>query len=161
MGVPDPACSIGAYCDDEAALRHEGPCHPVGMPQCRDQLVGRGVPEFGGPVPARRQYPARIRRENGRKQVTAITFDSGEEALALAGFTTIADFTHGVDELELSKAVFKSLAHVHYVAATGALLFDADGFGTGAAPVHFATLASHPTPASPHPTVTAGDFLFV
>ena len=71
----------------------------------------------------------------------------------LNGNSHIVGFTHGVDKIVVAAAVFTSLAHVHYDAANGALLFDPDGSG-GHAAVQFGELASHLT-------VTGSDFLFV
>lgn len=71
---------------------------------------------------------------------------------AAANDTHVADFTHGNDKLELATSVFKSLDHVHYDAATGALLFEPGSVWSE--PVQFATLA-------PHRHITAGDFVFV
>jgi autotransporter-associated beta strand protein len=64
----------------------------------------------------------------------------------------IGDFVHGVDKLEFAKSVFKSAGHIHYDAATGALIFDPEN--AWLQPVQFATLA-------PHLQVTQHDFLFV
>jgi hypothetical protein len=75
---------------------------------------------------------------------------------SIAGETHIADFVHGEDKLQFAKSVFKSASHIHYDAATGALVFDsgtATGWG-GQQSVQFATLA-------PHLHITHSDFLFV
>jgi hypothetical protein len=70
----------------------------------------------------------------------------------LVGDTHIGDFTHRQDKLEFAKSVFLSAAHIHYDAATGALIFNSmTGWNQ---PIHFATLA-------PHLHITHADFLFV
>ncbi|MCK6407323.1 MAG: hypothetical protein L6Q60_15100, partial [Rhodocyclaceae bacterium] len=87
---------------------------------------------------------------------------------ALVNADTIDDFIHGTDKIALSKTVFSALSGVvgsngvdfgslvTYDNGTGALYYDADGGGAGAA-VQVATLggASHPT------TLTASDFIIV
>ena len=87
----------------------------------------------------------------------------------------ITDFKHGQDKIALSKSMFKldpgesvtkafhditggmkleqADDHILYNHKTGFLFYDVDGKG-GAAPVHFATLDSHPI-------LTAGDILMV
>jgi Ca2+-binding RTX toxin-like protein len=64
----------------------------------------------------------------------------------------IGGFVHGVDKLEFAKSVFISAGHIHYDAATGALIFDPENAWLPA--VQFATLA-------PNLHITAHDFLFV
>ena len=88
----------------------------------------------------------------------------------------ITDSKHGQDKLHLSKSIFKMLAtgklstdnftanengtaldanhFIIYNTKTGALLYDADGSGSGAA-VQFATLKNKPQ------NLTASDFLVV
>jgi Ca2+-binding RTX toxin-like protein len=79
----------------------------------------------------------------------------GDNTFVFRSFHTdahIDGFHHG-DTLEFAKSVFKSLHHLHYDAATGALLFEPTGSGSSH-PVQFATLA-------PHLHFTHADVLFV
>ena len=92
---------------------------------------------------------------------------------ATRNLDTVLDFTPGVDRIQLENATFKRLAApgtlsaenfhasddgtpadandcIQYNAATGALFYDADGSGAGAA-VQFATLVGVPA-------ITASDF---
>jgi Ca2+-binding RTX toxin-like protein len=85
-------------------------------------------------------------------------FDS---ILAPNNIDTITDFTHGVDHIELAQSIFTALGmgalaadafttgvattaaqHILYDTETGALSYDADGSGAGAA-IQFATLQQH------------------
>lgn len=104
----------------------------------------------------------------------ADTFRFNYTLSASANVDTIADFATNVDRIELENAVFAKLTtlgalselnfvasatgkaldandHVLYNTTTGALYYDADGSGSGAA-VLFATLTGMPT-------ISAGDFL--
>ena len=95
---------------------------------------------------------------------------------ATTNVDTVLDFTHGVDAMQLENAVFKKLAvtgtlsaanfhasndatpldandYIQYNATTGALYYDADGSGAGAA-IQFATLVGAPA-------VTAADFFVI
>ncbi len=93
-----------------------------------------------------------------------------DTAFAFNNIDEIVDFTHGVDHIELENAIFTGLAagtlsadafavgaattaaqHILYNADTGALSYDADGSGAGAA-IQFATLQAHLT-------ITNTDFL--
>ena len=96
-------------------------------------------------------------------------------ALTVAGVATITDFTHGVDKIGLSHAIFTKTnpaggtlkggmffvgAHVHdgndhiiYNQANGWLIYDSNGKAAGGEQ-HFATLAAHLH-------VSASDFLIV
>ena len=58
------------------------------------------------------------------------------------GHSRIVGFTVGVDKIVLADAVFKSLAHIDYDAATGALTFDPGAPGGGDR-IQFATLAKN------------------
>jgi Ca2+-binding RTX toxin-like protein len=97
----------------------------------------------------------------GNAQANVLTGGDGEDtfvfATALNGATnvdTIADFVSGTDRIELDDAIFTGLAagtldaqtfedHFVYDAMSGALYYDADGAGAGAA-VQFATLTGAP-----------------
>ena len=57
------------------------------------------------------------------------------------GHSRIVGFTVGVDKIVLAEAVFKSLAHIDYDAATGALTFDPGA--PGGDRFQFATLAKN------------------
>ncbi len=93
-----------------------------------------------------------------------------DTVLALNNIDEITDFAHGTDRIELDDAIFTALtagtlsaaafttgvattaAHrILYDADTGALSYDADGSGAGAA-IQFATLQAHLT-------ITNMDFL--
>ncbi|MDB5706574.1 MAG: hypothetical protein JWN66_3690, partial [Sphingomonas bacterium] len=94
-------------------------------------------------------------------------FDTG---FAFNNIDTINDFTHGTDHIELAQSIFTVLGtgalsadafavgaattaaqHILYDSETGALSYDADGSGAGAA-IQFATLQAHLT-------ITNTDFL--
>lgn len=99
-------------------------------------------------------------------------FDS---ALGKTNIDSIVDFVSGTDKLELKNAIFSKLVggalaasdfvagsapkaldtsdHILYNTSTGALYYDADGSGKGAA-VQFATLVGHPA-------LVASDFVIV
>ena len=114
-----------------------------------DVLLGRGGNDglFGG---------AGNDHLNGAGGQNRLTGGAGADHFVFSrhdSVATITDFTQGVDKLDLLKTIFKSLDHVSYQAATGALLFDPDGAG-GAKPVEFGVLA-------PHLHITAADFLLV
>jgi len=94
----------------------------------------------------------------------ADTFVFSSKLSAKTNVDTITDFLHGEDKIELSTAIFKKLlgdtdltdnistdgiAHgakdyILYNSTTGALSYDADGSGRGAA-VQFATLTGNPS----------------
>lgn len=94
----------------------------------------------------------------------ADTFVFSSKLSAKLNVDTITDFLHGEDKIELSTAIFKKLrgdtdltdnistdgiAHdatdyILYNSTTGALSYDADGSGRGAA-VQFATLTGNPS----------------
>jgi Ca2+-binding RTX toxin-like protein len=94
-------------------------------------------------------------------------------ALGAGNVDTIADFLSGTDKIALDDAIFTALPggslaagafvtgsaagdaddRIIYNSATGALSYDADGNGAGAA-VQFATLTNHPM-------LTASDFLMI
>ncbi len=95
-----------------------------------------------------------------------------DTAFAFNNIDQIVDFTHDTDKIELDDAIFAGLAlgtlsadafavgvattaaqHILYNADTGALSFDADGSGAGAA-IQFATLQTHLT-------ITNTDFVVV
>ncbi len=95
-----------------------------------------------------------------------------DTAFAFNNVDQIVDFTHGSDKIELENAIFTGLAagalastafaigaatttaqHILYNADTGALSFDADGSGAGAA-IQFAMLQAHLT-------ITNTDFFVV
>jgi autotransporter-associated beta strand protein len=81
---------------------------------------------------------------------------SGHDTFLFRSFHTdahIAHFHPDADKLEFAKSVFKSLDHIHYDAATGALLTDVASGGSGQ-PIQFATLA-------PHLHIPHGDLLLV
>jgi Ca2+-binding RTX toxin-like protein len=104
-------------------------------------------------------------------------FQFGNFALnASTNLDTVFDFTHGVDSIQLENAIFKKLTatgtlsaanfhasndgtpvdandYIQYNAATGALYYDADGSGAGAA-IQFATLIGAPA-------ITAADFMVI
>ncbi|WP_442581715.1 beta strand repeat-containing protein [Mesorhizobium sp. ASY16-5R] len=96
-------------------------------------------------------------------------------ALAADNIVRIADFAAGTDKIELDDAIFTTLGlgalsasafkdtalaprdaddHIIYNSVSGALLYDADGFGTTFAAIRFATLTGSPT-------LTAADFVVV
>jgi Ca2+-binding RTX toxin-like protein len=96
-------------------------------------------------------------------------------ALAADNIVRIADFAAGTEKIELDAAIFTTLGlgglsasafkdtalasrdaddHIIYNSVSGALLYDADGFGTTFAAIRFATLTGSPT-------LTAADFVVV
>ncbi|MES2056634.1 MAG: calcium-binding protein, partial [Pseudomonadota bacterium] len=96
-----------------------------------------------------------------------------DTALGGGNADTITDFVHGTDRIELDQSIFSSLGlgtlgasafgtgpattadqRILYDAVTGALSYDADGSGSGAA-IIFATLSTHPA------TITNTDFFVV
>jgi hypothetical protein len=102
-------------------------------------------------------------------------FDTGLNAIS--NVDTITDFNPGQgDQIVLSEAIFAGIGptgaalqavhflphshaatpaqHILYDAATGFLFYDRDGSGSAFAPVHFATLSTHPS-------LTAGDFFVI
>jgi VCBS repeat-containing protein len=104
--------------------------------------------------------------------------DAFRFSTALGGdnIARIADFAVGTDKIELDDAIFTALTalgaldasafkdiatgvrdaddRIIYNSATGALTYDADGFGTDFANIRFATLTGSPT-------LTAADFIVV
>jgi Ca2+-binding RTX toxin-like protein len=114
-------------------------------------------------------------RLDGGRGADRLTGGAGRDAFVfdtlVAGIMdrdTIADFTGGIDHLELARAVFGGLGagdlvlgsaathpgdHLLYDQARGLLLYDADGSGAGAA-VQIALLSGHPQ-------LTAGDIVLI
>jgi len=108
---------------------------------------------------------------HGGSGIDHFCFDA---ASGTANVDTILDFTRGIDRIALDSAAFAGLAdgalpasalvigmsattadhRIVYDPATGALYFDADGSGAGAA-VHFATLDTRPSP------LAASDFVVI
>jgi Ca2+-binding RTX toxin-like protein len=109
----------------------------------------------------------------GGNGADSFVFDT---ALASAGIDTITDFVSGTDKIVLENAIFTTLgagalsagafevgaaaasasARIVYNQTTGALFYDADGNGAGAA-VQIAIIGVTAT----HPTLTAGDFTVI
>ena len=89
----------------------------------------------------------RVVRISGRYVGLSLGFDDP------LGHSRIVGFEIGEDKIALEKSVFKSLAHIDYDAATGALTFDPGAPGGGDR-IEFARLARNLA-------ISDGDFVMV